>query len=106
SQVVYGRRGVGKTHLLHFHRHTCSLKEHRAPYFIFDCQRLGSGTATISPEASVVGRNYAFEFLNELGTRLFGYVETLRLGETKQMHAQEAILAFVDHVCSKEGYFD
>ena len=106
SQVIYGRRGVGKTHLLHFHRHTCSLKQRRAPYFIFDCQRLGSGTATISPDANVVGRNYAFEFLNELGTRLFGYVETLKLGETKQTHAQEAILAFVDHIYSKDGSFD
>ncbi|HEX5399780.1 MAG TPA: hypothetical protein VFY06_12120 [Verrucomicrobiae bacterium] len=106
SQVIYGRRGVGKTHLLHFHRHIRSLNQQRSPYFIFDCQRLGSGTATISTDPNVIGRNYAFEFLNDLGTRLFTFVDSLKLEKSKELDAQSAIIAFVDHILSKDGSFD
>jgi hypothetical protein len=106
SQVIYGRRGVGKTHLLHFHRHSIALKESHSPYFIFDCQRLGSGTATVSADPQVVGRSYAFELLNDLGTRLFSYVDTLKLGKPKETEALGAVLTFVDHICSKDGSFD
>jgi hypothetical protein len=106
SQVIYGRRGVGKTHLLHFHRHRVSLKASRSPYFIFDCQRLGSGTATISADPQIIGRNYAFELLNDLGTRLFYQVDALRLTKSKESDSQNAIMAFVDHICSKDGSFD
>jgi hypothetical protein len=106
SQVIYGRRGVGKTHLLHFHRHRNSLQANRSPYFIFDCQRLGSGTATMSNDPSVVGRNYAFELLNELGTRLFGYIETLKLKKSKEEAAQNAALEFVSRIYSEDRSFD
>jgi len=105
SQVIYGRRGVGKTHLLHFHRHSNLLKQ-PSPYLIFDCQRLGSGPATISDDPTIIGRNYAFEFLNDLGTRLFNYVDTLQLDKSKELDAQSAMLAFVDHILSKDGSFD
>lgn len=75
SQVIHGRRGVGKTHLLHFHRHQMSLNQPRSPYLIFSCDRLGSGTASISDDPKIVGRNYAFELLNDLATRVFGFFD-------------------------------
>ena len=106
SQVVYGRRGVGKTHLLHFHRHSISLKPFRSRYFIFDCQRLGSGTASISSDPSVISRNYAIEFLNELGTQLFDSADALELDGERKKAAHTAAIAFVDHIHSKDGSFD
>jgi hypothetical protein len=106
SQIIYGRRGVGKTHLLHFHGHKISLERAHSPYFIFDCQRLGSGTATMSDDPNVVGRNYAFELLNELGTRLFAYIETLKLKKNKEEIAQGATLEFVSRIYRKDGSFD
>jgi Cdc6-like AAA superfamily ATPase len=106
SQVIYGRRGVGKTHLLHFHRHRHSLQHPRCPYIIFDCQRLGSGTATVSDDPKIIGRNYAFELLNDLATRLFSYVDTLRLDKKNETIAQCTIMTFVEHIVSKDGSFD
>lgn len=106
SQVIYGRRGVGKTHLLHFHRHQVALKVNREPYFIFDCNRLGSGTAGISDDARIVGRNYAFELFNDLATKIFDFIPSLKLDSKKEIEATTAIFHFVDHITSKDGSFD
>jgi hypothetical protein len=106
SQVIYGRRGVGKTHLLHYHRHAVSLQGQRCLYLIFDCQRFGSGTATISDDPKLVAHNYAFEFLNDLGTRLFDAVAALKLGNSEEEKALKSAITFVDLICSKDGSFD
>jgi hypothetical protein len=106
SQVIHGRRGVGKTHLLHFHRHQISLQHYRSPYLIFSCDRLGSGTATISDDPRIVGRNYAVEFLNDLATRIFDYIPSLKLEARADLEATTAIFHFVDHILTPDGSFD
>ncbi len=106
SQVIYGRRGVGKTHLIRFHRQQVMLNHPGSPYFIFSCDRLGSGTASISKDPKIVGRNYAHEFLNDLATRVFDYIPSLKLGPIKEAKATTPIIHFVDHIYSQDGSFD
>jgi hypothetical protein len=74
--------------------------------FIFDCQTLGSGIAGISADPKIISHNYAFELLNELGTRLFDSIPALKLPPAEESRAQEAALLFVEHICSKDGSFD
>ncbi|MGD9646658.1 MAG: AAA family ATPase [Pirellulales bacterium] len=75
SQLILGRRGTGKTHLVRaFQEHAAS---HGEPTFYLDCTRLGSGYTSLELPAAVVAQKYFLALVNQLGTDLMD--EALRL---------------------------
>jgi hypothetical protein len=68
SQLVLGRRGTGKTHLLRAFQKDAT--EHGELALYIDCTILGSGYSGVDLEPEVVGQKYFIAFLNQLGTGL------------------------------------
>jgi hypothetical protein len=75
SQVILGRRGTGKTHLLRAFQKETVERGDLALYI--DCTRLGSGYGGSDQAPEVIGRKYFISFLNQFGTDLLD--EALRM---------------------------
>jgi hypothetical protein len=87
-QIVLGRRGTGKTHLLKYFQHRKQATGNVVYYA--DCTRLGSGLPSISSQPLVVASKYFSSLLNDLGTNLLDH--TVRL-ERPVENTQERIWA-------------
>lgn len=83
SQLVLGRRGTGKTHLLRvFQQDAIS---HGELVLYVDCTSLGSGYSGVDLDPEVVGQKYFIAFLNELGTDLLDVALRMEsVDETRQ----------------------
>ncbi|MCA9306358.1 MAG: ATP-binding protein [Phycisphaerales bacterium] len=68
TQLVLGRRGTGKTHLLRAFQKECTING-RACFFI-DCTSLGSGLAIANEQPETIATKFFTAFLNQLGTEL------------------------------------
>ena len=96
NQVVYGRRGVGKTHLFHFYRDHLLSSSNRVLFQIHNCQELGSGLNSVSSDPAVVAETMFREFLNDIATESFEALNTIELNKEAIQNAGNAILAFQD----------
>jgi len=106
SQIIYGRRGVGKTHLLYFHRQRVSEADPHTLYLIVNCQTLASGLTGISSDPAVAGRMFFEEFLNTLADSLFDNISRLELIQPGRRNAESATLAFVETINQTGNGFD
>lgn len=70
-QIILGRRGTGKTHLLRFFEYEQQTSGHVVHYT--DCTRLGSGLPSASQQPTVVASKYFAALLNDLGTSLLDH---------------------------------
>ena len=68
SQLVLGRRGTGKTHLLRVFQQ--DAVKHGELVLYVDCTSLGSGYSGVDLDPEVIGQKHFIAFLNELGTDL------------------------------------
>jgi hypothetical protein len=68
SQLVVGRRGTGKTHLMRAFERSARLRGEVVYYF--DCTRLGSGYSGLDLRPEEIAPKYLVALLNELGTQL------------------------------------
>jgi hypothetical protein len=87
SQLMLGRRGTGKTHLVRVFQQFAT--EHGQPAFYIDCTRLGSGYSGLQLPAEVIAQKYFLALLNQLGTELLD--EAIRLERPDQIQ-QEGIV--------------
>lgn len=67
-QLVLGRRGTGKTHLLRFFQYEKQVRGEVAYYC--DCTTLGSGIPSASVDPVTIATKYFVALLNDLGTYL------------------------------------
>jgi hypothetical protein len=103
SQIIYGRRGVGKTHLLHFYRdYLLASSEKPLVFQIHDCQRLGSAMSLASQEPARVAQFMFRELLNDVATQAFDTLEQIEADGGTVNAAGEAILAFQE-VATQSG---
>lgn len=91
SQLVLGRRGTGKTHLIRVFQKEAIGHGELALYV--DCTRLGSGFTGLSLPPDVIARKYFVSLLNQLGTDLLD--EAMRL-ERPEPEKQNRIIS---HLC-------
>ena len=77
SQLILGRRGTGKTHLLRVFEKDAADRGELAIYI--DCTRLGSGYSGLNLPAEVIAQKYFVTFLNQLGTELLDRTVRLEL---------------------------
>jgi hypothetical protein len=70
-QLVLGRRGTGKTHLLKYFQFQQQLKGGVVHYS--DCTVLGSGLPSVSSNPLTIASKYFSAFLNDLGTALLDH---------------------------------
>jgi hypothetical protein len=109
NQVVYGRRGVGKTHLFHFYRDHLLSSSNRVLFQIHNCQELGSGLNSVSSNSAIVAESMFREFLNDIATESFEALDTIELHKEATQNAGSAILAFqevIDRSPSSTSSFD
>jgi len=92
SQLVLGRRGTGKTHLLRAFQKEAI--EHGELALYIDCTILGSGYSGADLEPEVVGQKYFIAFLNQLGTDLLDVA--LRMESADQGQQNGVISKLVD----------
>ncbi len=97
NQLIIGRRGVGKTHLLYYYRDYLLGHGEGVQYQVHDCSRLGSGLSVTSEAPRTVALNMFTELLNDIGTRSFDQLEAIE-DDTARDHAAHAIMAFQDTV--------
>lgn len=88
SQLILGRRGTGKTHLIRMFQQQVLQCGQLA--FYLDCTRLGSGFGglTLTPEA--IGQKYFISLLNQLGTDMLDEASRMELPEKAK---QDVILS-------------
>jgi hypothetical protein len=98
NQIVYGRRGVGKTHLFHYYRDYLITSGKSVLFQIHDCQRLGSGLGLTSRNVRQTAVSIFRELLNDIATTSFESIERIENNETALKRAGEAILTFQDIV--------
>ena len=96
NQIVYGRRGVGKTHLLHYYRDHLHTKGNHFLFQLHDCQRLGSGLTAISTNAYTIAANMFSQLLNDIATQAFDSLDSIELNRIGKSTAGDAILQFQD----------
>jgi hypothetical protein len=77
SQLVVGRRGTGKTHLMRAFERSARLRGEVVYYF--DCTRLGSGYSGLNLRPEEIAPKYLVAFLNELGTQLLDAATNMEL---------------------------
>ncbi len=70
-QIILGRRGTGKTHLLRYFQYQKQLRG-EVVYFA-DCRYWGSGIPSSSENLVVIASKYFSAFLNDLGTYLLDH---------------------------------
>lgn len=79
SQLVLGRRGTGKTHMLRVFSYDCCKLQHLAYYC--DCTRLGSGLAGMKVSPQSVAQKYFNSILSWLCESLWEDIEKLEAPE-------------------------
>jgi hypothetical protein len=102
-QIILGRRGTGKTHLLKYFEHEMGLAG-KVVYYT-DCTRLGSGIPSACDNPVVIASNFFSALLNDLGTYLLDQairleaipgetqdriINSLSVGLAAYMHASES----------------
>ncbi|MGD0805981.1 MAG: hypothetical protein ABSA10_00635 [Anaerolineales bacterium] len=70
-QIILGRRGTGKTHLMKYFQYQMQSKGY-VIYFT-DCTRLGSGIPSASDDPIVIASKFFSSLLNDLGTFLLDH---------------------------------
>ncbi len=96
NQIVYGRRGVGKTHLFLYYRDYLMASDQPLLFQIHDCQRLGSGIGTTSSNHTQVAVSIFRELLNDIATASFEALDQIENDQSAIQQAGAAILAFQD----------
>jgi hypothetical protein len=86
-QLILGRRGTGKTHLLRYFQYTKQSGGGMVHYC--DCTTLGSGLPSVSTDPVSVASKYFSAFMNDLGTALLDFAILL---ETPAAGVQDKIL--------------
>jgi hypothetical protein len=82
SQLMLGRRGTGKTHLVRVFQQFAT--EHGEPAFYIDCTRLGSGYSGLQLPPDVIAQKHFLALLNQLGTELLDEAIRLELPDQVQ----------------------
>src|SRR5438876_10958688 len=87
TQLVLGRRGTGKTHMLRVFQ----LRKQQAGELVyyFDCTRLGSGYASLRADPDVIAKKYFISLLNDVGSQL---LDTAIRMEMPALGVQERVL--------------
>ncbi|GIW82306.1 MAG: hypothetical protein KatS3mg105_4113 [Gemmatales bacterium] len=85
SQLVLGRRGTGKTHLLRVFENDAA--EHGELVFYVDCTRLASGYSGLGLAPEIIAKKYFVSFLNQIGTELLDKVVRLELPPAGKEHS-------------------
>ncbi len=101
NQIIYGRRGVGKSHLLSYYRDQVLSNNSPFLFQIHDATRLGSGIATQSSDPLNIAINMFGQFLNDIATQAFDSLDAIE-DKSASGKAGDAILAF-QGVTSKSG---
>jgi hypothetical protein len=68
SQIVLGRRGTGKTHLIKYFQHEGERRGKTIRYC--NCTSLGSGYPSVQASAVIIAAKYFASLLNDIGTFL------------------------------------
>jgi hypothetical protein len=71
SQLILGRRGTGKTHLIRAFEE--DAERHGQFVIAVDCTRLGSGYGGLDVAARAIAAKYYTALLNQIGTELHDY---------------------------------
>ena len=74
-QIILGRRGTGKTHLLRYFQYQKQARGELV-YFL-DCRQMGSGIPSVSDNPIVIASKFFSALLNDIGTYLLD--QTIRL---------------------------
>ena len=100
NQVVYGRRGVGKTHLLHYYGDELRVNNDSIIYQVHDCTRLGSGFASDNTTPLEVARRCFNQLLNDIANHCFDYLDITGSQDQFQndQRTGHAVLAFQDAI--------
>ena len=89
NQLILGRRGVGKTHLVTFFRDYATEKRTEAVLLFDHRQRLGSGNASQSSNPYTIASVMFTSLLNDIATQSFDALDTIDKGsmqtETKRV---------------------
>jgi len=91
SQLILGRRGTGKTHLLRVFEKDAVVHGELALYV--DCTSLGSGYSGADLDPEVVGQKYFITFLNQLGTDLLDAALRMEMVDERQQNGVISKLA-------------
>lgn len=97
SQLMLGRRGTGKTHLVRVFQRFAT--EHGEPAFYIDCTRLGSGYSGLQLPPEVIAQKYFLALLNQLGTELLD--EAIRLERPDQVQQETIVQKLSDGLVSQ-----
>jgi hypothetical protein len=82
SQLILGRRGTGKTHLLRAFQH--DAVSHGLVVKYIDCTALGRAHTGVTAEPDVAAATYFSTFLNQLGTELLDEVIRMEMASDQQ----------------------
>jgi len=96
NQIILGRRGVGKTHLLHYYQDHVLTRPKPVLFQLHDCRKLGSGLASVSESPVSIAINMFTEFLNNVASAAFDSLDTIEGGAPED--AGLAVLAFQDTI--------
>jgi hypothetical protein len=100
NQLLLGRRGVGKTHLVRFFEGFVTEKKEEHCLFQFhDCQRLGSGPASLHPNPQTVAAIMFTQLLQDIATAGFEALYSIDAGsQANETKAGDAILQFMETI--------
>lgn len=100
NQVILGRRGVGKTHLLHVYRDHLMSRDPSIVFQIHDCTRLGSGHTPEADNGKTIAANAFNQLLNDIATHAFDDYERITAEDTESRirDPEDAIFAFLDAI--------
>jgi hypothetical protein len=102
NQIVYGRRGVGKTHLFYYFRDYLLARGGPLLFQIIDCQRLGSGLTSVTANPHGTAISLFRELLNDIATGSFESLDQIENNAKAVREAGQSILSFQD-VVNKGG---
>lgn len=92
TQLVLGRRGTGKTHLLKAFQE--ELRRQGKLVLYYDCTRLGSGYASLRIEPLAIAAKFFSSLLNQIGTDL--HDEAIRMERPRPEHQHNIMRKLVD----------
>ena len=85
TQLILGRRGTGKTHLIRVFHEEAVCQGDMAVYL--DCTHLGSGYTGLKLAPRIIAQKYFIALLNDLGTELFDQAVRMELPEGERQQA-------------------
>jgi len=97
NQLIYGRRGVGKTHTMKAHLSRCVERGELCHYI--DCTSFGSGLASDGTHQNV-GIRFFSKFLQAVCMQLFEDIVRLEQPVGNQQEQLEGILARFEQLCA------